>query len=90
MCSFWLSGGCRFVVQKFYNQQITPSADPTKVVYNESLLVAFDQAIAELSKRNLKVRRQSFMDMLCGGRTLHQACWAASCRPPSSAGHKAG
>ena len=43
-----------FSVQQGINNQITPSADPTKVVYNESMLVAFDHAIAELSSRNLK------------------------------------
>lgn len=43
-----------FSVQQGINNQITPSADPTAVVYNESMLVAFDRAIAELSSRNLK------------------------------------
>ena len=43
-----------FSVQQGINNQVTPSADPTKVVYNESMLVAFDRAIAELSSRNLK------------------------------------
>ena len=51
----------RPAVEQGYKQLITPSADPAQVVYNESLLVAFDHALAMLSDRNIKVPRQGFL-----------------------------